>query len=349
MKRVIIACVACMGIAVSCLDGRDGEIGSAIDDVTGAATGAAEAVEDDFEQAAAKIRSFSRDDISIEKRLTYDRHTLADTFPYRDSIRVFRFDKMRDRLFTLDSIQRESADWGILQNRKNLNGRAPNVKEFTTDEYHQIADRWGVERTQSAPLYLIGEYGFEAPERYGRDGWPVKILGCNDDSTAYRVEVFDAPGHWEVPFKYVKPIDAVRFDKVVMVDRTNQNIATIEREEGDKWLVRSMNPCTTGEHVPPHAYLTPVGMFVIQDRTPKMMYNNGGPVIVGFAPWASRFTNGAFFHGVPVNDPDGAIVEYSPTLGTIPRSHECVRLASSHAKFIYDWAALEKTIVFIYE
>jgi lipoprotein-anchoring transpeptidase ErfK/SrfK len=110
-----------------------------------------------------------------------------------------------------------------------------------------------------------------------------------------------------------------------------------------------MNPCTTGEHVPPHAYPTPVGMFVIQDRTPKMMYNNGGPVIVGFAPWASRFTNGAFLHGVPVNNPNGSPVEFSSTLGTIPRSHECVRNATSHAKFIYDWAPLNASIVFVYD
>jgi lipoprotein-anchoring transpeptidase ErfK/SrfK len=80
-----------------------------------------------------------------------------------------------------------------------------------------------------------------------------------------------------------------------------------------------------------------------------MMYNNGGPAIVGFAPWASRFTNGAFLHGVPVNNPGGAIVEYSQTLGTIPRSHECVRNASSHAKFIYDWAPLNASLVFVYD
>jgi hypothetical protein len=290
----------------------------------------------------------SRDDITFEKSLTYDLHTLADTFSYKGEVREFRFDKMRERIFTLDSIQRETAQWAILQNRKNWNGSAPNVKEYITNEYHNVADRWGVERTQSAPLYLAGEYGSEAPVRYGRDGSPVKILGYNADSTAYRVESFNAPGLWEVPVKYVKPIDTERFDKVVMVDITNQAIATLERAGGDRWLVRSMNPCTTGEHAPPHAYPTPEGMFVIQDRTPKMFYTNGGPSIVGFAPWASRFTNGAFLHGVPVNNPEGSVVEYSSTLGTTPRSHECVRNASSHAKFIYDWAPLNETIVFVY-
>jgi lipoprotein-anchoring transpeptidase ErfK/SrfK len=302
----------------------------------------------------------TRDGITIEKSLLYNQHTLENTFPYEGGTRSFRFDKMRDRLFTLDSIQQGSVRWGVLQNRKNWNGMPPNVKEFTTNEYHAVADRYGVERRQSAPLYAIGEYGSQPPERYGRDGSLVKLLGHNADSTAWRVESFNAPGHWEVPHKYVKPISTTRFDKVVMVDRTNQDIATLERAPvqgrhagstvaGEHWLIRSMNPCTTGAHQPPHAFPTPVGMFVIQDQTPKMMYNNGGPVIVGFAPWASRFTNGAFLHGVPVNNPSGAIVEYLSTLGTIPRSHECVRNASSHAKFIYDWAPLNASIVFVYD
>jgi hypothetical protein len=255
---------------------------------------------------------------------------------------------MRGRLFTLDSLQQPATRYGILQNRKNWNGQPPNVKNYTPNEYHTVADRWGVERRQSAPLYLPGEYGVHPPERYGRDGSLVKLLGHNADSTAWRVESFNAPGEWEVPHKYVKPIATQRFEKVVMVDLTNQVIATLEESSRGKWLIRSMNPCTSGIHEPPHAYPTPPGMFVIQDRTPKMMYNNGGPVIVGFAPWASRFTNGAFLHGVPVNNPNGAIVEFSSTLGTIPRSHECVRNASSHAKFIYDWAPLERSLVFVY-
>jgi hypothetical protein len=347
MKKIFIACVACVGIVVSCGEGRNMGLEIVSTEAVGGVEQSVEAVLDGLLLSDEKHLP-SREDISIEKSLTYDLHTLTDTFSYKDGVREFQFDKMRDRIFTLDSIQMEPAQWAILQNRKNWNGRSPEVKEYTIDEYRQVVDRWGVQRTQSAPLYIVGEYGLQAPERYGRDGSPVKIMGYNADSTAYRVESFNAPGLWEVPLKYVKPIDTERFDKVVMVDLTNQVIATLERAEGDRWLVRSMNPCTTGEHAPPHAYPTPYGMFVVQDRTPKMFYTNGGPSIVGFAPWASRFSNGAFLHGVPVNDPDGKIVEFSSTLGTIPRSHACVRNASSHAKFIYDWAPLNETIVFVY-
>lgn len=43
----------------------------------------------------------------------------------------------------------------------------------------------------------------------------------------------------------------------------------------------------------------------------------------GFAPYANRFTNGAYIHGVPVNAPRKSLIEYSPSLGTTPRSHMC--------------------------
>ena len=69
----------------------------------------------------------------------------------------------------------------------------------------------------------------------------------------------------------------------------------------------------------------------------------------GFAPYASRFTNGGYIHGVPVNAPRKSLIEYSPTLGTTPRSHMCVRNATSHAKFVYDWAPVNETIVFVFD
>ncbi len=115
-------------------------------------------------------------------------------------------------------------------------------------------------------------------------------------------------------------------------------------------MVRSQNPCTTGLHNPPYAHPTPEGMFVVQEKLVKMFYTgDGNSTIVGYAPWASRFTNGAYLHGVPTNSPNGAIIEYSGTLGTTPRSHECVRNASSHAKFIYDWATPDNSLVFVFD
>ncbi|WP_442879796.1 L,D-transpeptidase family protein, partial [Cetobacterium sp.] len=38
-----------------------------------------------------------------------------------------------------------------------------------------------------------------------------------------------------------------------------------------------------------------------------------------------------------------------PTLGTVPRSHMCVRNATSHAKYVYGWAQVGKGLVFVIE
>jgi len=288
-----------------------------------------------------------KSDIIIEKAFLYDQYTLEDTYPYRDTVRYFQFDKMQDRLFLLDSIQFRKSQWAVLQNRGNNTGEAPLVKEWVRNSYKRVSDLYDVERYQSVPLYIPGD---SVPERYGRDGSLVKFLGENPDSTTYRVESYNAPGVWDVPKKYVKRIDdSVVFRKAVMIDRHNQNIATLEKV-GDKWLVRSMNPATTGVHNPPYAHETPEGMFVVQEKKVKMYYlHDGTSNIAGYAPWASRFCNGAYVHGVPTNNPNAPIIEYSWTLGSIPRSHMCVRNASSHAEFVFNWAPVFESIVFVFE
>ena len=82
-----------------------------------------------------------------------------------------------------------------------------------------------------------------------------------------------------------------------------------------------------------YAQPTPLGMFVLQEKKPKMIFlKDGSTATGGFAPYANRFNNGGYIHGVPTNAPAKGIIEYSYTLGTTPRSHMCVRNATSHAK-----------------
>ena len=89
----------------------------------------------------------------------------------------------------------------------------------------------------------------------------------------------------------------------------------------------------------------------VQEHKPKMYYlRDGSSEIAGFAPWASRFTRGGYIHGVPLNNPKATeknYIEFSPTLGTTPRSHMCVRNATSHAKYIYDWATPLESLVIV--
>jgi len=284
-------------------------------------------------------------DITFEKDFSYDQHTLEDSYPYKDTTRGFQWDKIKEKIAFVENFQRAGGKYAILQNYKNRNREAPVVKNFKRNAYTRVSDSLGVERYQSAPLYEAGET--TKPTLYGRDGSLVRLLS-SDTIAMVKVEGISFEGTWEVPKRYVKVIgDTVTFNHIVVVDVKNQNICTLEGS-GKKWKIRSMNPATSGRHKPPHAQETPTGIFVIQEHKSKMFYyGDGTTTIEGFAPYASRFTNGAYIHGVPVNNPKGAIIEYSSTLGTTPRSHMCVRNASSHAKFIYNWAKPLNALVIV--
>lgn len=292
-------------------------------------------------------KNIKPEEIKIEKELLYDKHTLEDIYPYKDTTRCFQWDKIKERLALLENIQRKHSEWCILQNYKNRNREAPLVKKFKRDAYKRVADTLGVERYQGVPLYTPNDT--VTPERYGLDGLLTRYLG--EEGSFTKVEPIFIGGEWYAPTRYVKLIpDTVVFQKAIFIDRHNQNIATLERKEEGSWLVRSMNPATTGRHRPPYAQETPLGMFVLQEKKTKMIFlKDGSKATGGFAPYANRFHNGGYIHGVPTNAPATGIIEYSYTLGTIPRSHMCVRNATSHSKFIFDWAPVNETIIFVLE
>lgn len=286
-------------------------------------------------------------DIILVKELLFDKYTLKDEYPYQDTVRSFKWDVMRKCLAFIENLQYEANRWAVFQNYKNRNQEAPLVRSYVRNVYRRIADTLGVERYQSVPLYLPTDT--LVPERYGRDGALVSMRG--ESGGFYRVSPVSIEGEWLVPRRYVKLLaDSTAFHHVVVVDRGDQNIATLERLEEGTWAIRSMNPATTGMHRPPYAQETPLGMFVVQEKKSRMVFlKDGSSATGGYAPYASRFTNGAYIHGVPVNVPRTAMIEYSWSLGTTPRSHMCVRNATSHAKFVYDWAPTERALVIVIE
>ncbi|MDR0865972.1 MAG: L,D-transpeptidase [Candidatus Symbiothrix sp.] len=286
-------------------------------------------------------------EVKLEKELTYDEHTLPDTYPYKNGTREFQWDKIKEKLAYTDNLRtQKTGTWGVLQNKSNVHGEPALTKEHNSDEYHTATDKYDVERNQAIPLYLASD--LSAPERYAYDGSLVKITGQQDSYVIAKMTDFD--GEYLIPSKYIHTIaDTPDFAKVVVVDRNNQNISTYEKV-GDTWKVRSMNPCTTGAHNPPLQKPTPLGLFVIQQKEAKMAYYvDGTTKIGGYAPWANRFCEGAYIHGVPVNLPHTDIIEFSSTLGTIPRSHMCVRNAASHAKFVYDNFPVDQSLVYVIE
>ena len=281
----------------------------------------------------------------IEKELLYDQHTLTDTYPYKDTTREFQWDKIRAGIRLLDSIRQKPSRWAIFQNYRNKNGEAPLVRNFHRDAYKRVSDTLGIERYQSVPLYLPDDT--LTAERYGRDGTLVKLL--DDSDHLFHIQTIYTNGEWLVPGKYVKPIaDSVTFDKAY----SSMSPTKISQRSS----IRVPMACQKHESgnnraaPPPYAQETPLGIFVVQEKKARMIYLvDGSKETGGFAPYASRFTNGGYIHGVPVNAPRKSLIEYSPTLGTTPRSHMCVRNATSHAKFVYDWAPVNETIVFVFD
>lgn len=298
------------------------------------------------EEEKEKMRPRTATDITLTKELIYDKYTLEDRYKYKDTFRVFQWDKIKERLAYIENFQREHNNYGLVANYKHKNGEAPTVANFKRNAYKRVSDTLGTERYQSAPLYKVGET--KVPTIYGRDGSLVKLLSSDTVNMVRIKGLTNIEGEWDIPKRYIKAIgDTASFKHIVVVDVTNQNICALEHKDNN-WIIRSMNPSTTGKHNPPYGMETPVGIYLLQEQKPKMFYYADGTTnIAGYAPWASRFTNGAYIHGVPTNDPKAKIIEYSWTLGTTPRSHMCVRNASSHAKFVYDWIKPFSSLVIV--
>ncbi len=286
------------------------------------------------------------DEIVLEKALIFDKYTLEDNYTYNSKKRKFQWEKIKEQLALVETFQKQQNNYGVISNYKNKNGEAPAVVNNRRNSFKRLTDTLGVERYQSVPLYKIDDN--TAPIIYGRDGSLVDIIS-RDSTDMIKVKgLTNFEGEWNIPKRYVKTIsDSLVFQFIAVVDVTNQNICLLERKN-NKWLIRSMNPATTGKHNPPYGMETPVGMFVIQEQKSKMFYlKDGTNTIQGYAPWASRFTNGAYIHGVPTSDPKSPIIEFSWTLGTTPRSHMCVRNASSHAKLVYTKAKPLSSLVIV--
>ena len=286
-------------------------------------------------------------DVVVEKDFLYNQYALADTYLYGKITREFQWDKIKACLAQVHALRAQNdSSWAILQNKSNLNGKPAKAKDYSIDVYRDVVDRYGISSNQAIPLFVSDD--LTTPERYALDGSLVNIIGQQGDFVIARTTTFD--GEFLIPAKYIYQIVGIlQIGKAIIVDKTNQNISTYEKV-GDVWKVRSMNPATTGVHRPPYQRETPLGLFVLQAKIAKMQYYADGTTeIAGYAPWANRFSAGGYIHGVPVNLPATEIIEYSGTLGTTPRSHMCVRNATSHAKFVYYYFPVNETLVFVIE
>lgn len=276
--------------------------------------------------------------------------------------RKFQFDKMEESINKLKN-EVDNSKTAYITNYKNRNGRAPLYNGKTVDDY-------GIKRHQAAPAYLEPNKG--AKFRYISDGTLVTILDQNGEY--FKVRTLNFEGEYWIPKNFVTTWHSIKnLTKAVVIDRKNQNEGVFEYRDG-KWNLISYIFATTGAKAK-YKEETSLGYYMaIQTRSRFLYLDDVTREIDGYAPYAVRFNGGAYIHGVPVNFKfvekkvengeevedgeevkvekkriDPGIKEYLYTIGSVPRSHKCVRNYTSHAKFLYDWVEIGKSAVIVIE
>ena len=295
--------------------------------------------------------------------LKYTEHLIEtpEAYETKNGTRMFSFDRMAESILPVEQAL-EVGTVFYVDNYKNRNGMAPKLPGGK--------DAFGISRGASVPAY--DELTEESAFRYLPDGTLVSVL-WEDSEFAEVVPVGESgDSSYFVPQRYMASDDPLEtLDKVVVIDRINQNMAAFERTKEPaaapdstdlaldlpKWQVVSYSLATTGKTGKYHQP-TPLGYYFAVEKKPRFYYlKDGTNTIEGYAPYAVRFTAGAYIHGVPSAyryAEDGSRVdpgfrESSDSLGTVPLSHKCVRTYTSHAKFLYDWYEHGKTIVIVIE
>ncbi len=259
-------------------------------------------------------------------------------------LRTFRFDKMYDSIIEFEK-QLKNSRYGYVSNYKNINGAPPLINNKDRDKY-------GINAYQSAPLYYNLKDMKEM--RYVPDGMMVFIL--DESSEYFKVKIMDYEGEYWIPKKYVSLENNLNvLSKAIVVDINNQNEGVFEKR-GDRWTLVSYGLATTGVQGT-YTFETPVGKFKVLEKKDRFYYlDDITKEIAGYAPYGIRFAQGAYIHGVPVEyiKSDGENIdpghkEFLFTIGTVPRSHKCVRNYTSHAKYLYDWVDTNNTGVIVFK
>lgn len=260
--------------------------------------------------------------------------------------RTYQFEKMLEKVEILKETV-EASTTAYISNYKNRNGLAPLYRGMTEDAF-------GTVRSQSAPAYWSLED--KGAFRYLEDGTLLTVFGKNEAETHYQVRTVEENEELWVPKRYVSFSNTLEtLEQVVVVDRRNQNEGVFEFIDGS-WHLISYIFATTGEQAQ-FKQPTSLGYWMAITTQPQFIYlDDITREIAGYAPYTIRFNAGAYIHGVPVNyvkrngqNIDPGKKEYLFTIGTVPRSHKCVRNYTSHAKFLYEWIKIGRSAIIVIE
>lgn len=284
--------------------------------------------------------------------------------------REFNYRAMQNAAIALETAT-QNRQTGHIDNYKNRNGRAPKYDNKDLDSLGNMRD-------QSAPAYTKPDVTSDF--RYLSDG---RLLVIEETLEAFYKCIhphFSDPVY--IPKKYVVVHEDPRpLTQLIIVDRGNQTELAMEKR-GEDWIIVSQNLVTTGEKAQ-YKDETELGVFYVIEKKSKFIYlDDVTKEVDGYAPYALRFNGGAYTHGVPVNfkkvmelviktpevkDAMGVIIqpavleekvkemvdpgmiEYLSTIGTIPRSHKCVRHHTSSALFLYNWVRIGDAALIVIE
>ena len=258
-------------------------------------------------------------------------------------LRSYRFDEMYNAVRALMG-ELEQGQLNYISNYKNINGNPPKKGDALVDEH-------GYRAYHSAPAYSEADINSEF--RYIPDGMLVRIL--NEGKDFYHIDVPTFGSGFYVPKQYMDTNNILEnLNHVIVVDRQIQNQAAFEISDDGLNLI-SYTLSTTGVSGE-KSYETTLGSYKALEKKDSFYYLGSGGEIAGYAPFAIRFTGGAYIHGVPVayiieNEEryDPGLNEYLHTIGTFPRSSMCVRNYTSHAEFLYNWIDMDNAAVIVIE
>jgi hypothetical protein len=258
-------------------------------------------------------------------------------------VRTFDFSAMLNAVKHL----RESTENHVIayiSNYKNRNGEPPLYNGAEKDKF-------GTNRYQSAPAYY--EAFDNSKFRYIPDGMLVCLLDETDSYFYLSVPSYNNEKYY-VPKQYISIFNTItELKQVVVIDRTNQNQAVFQYFD-DKWQIVSYTYATTGGDEN-YRYPTNKGCFLVMDKREKLEYiDDASGDVLGYAPYAVRFSGSSYLHGIPVEYEitdngltDPGLREYIFTLGTFPRTNGSVRNYTSHAQFLYEWLVNGESAVIV--
>lgn len=176
----------------------------------------------------------------------------------------------------------------------------------------------------------------------------------SEQKTVYNVKVQNYPD-LILSKKYKNKLRKFELDdkgvqKFIFIDRKSQNLFAFEKNENEYTILLTAL-VTTGKNSK-YGFETPYGNFLVAMTKSVMSYTSDveEDKIIGDALYATRFSAGAYIHGIPsVYEPKETrnkrkLVTQS-RLGTYPLSHKCVRSRDEVAKFIYKWASVNSKII----